>query len=95
MLVSAEQEVRDWLICAFLQVQYYLQLAQQHQQALQATGAGGMQILQQGIPNAAGLQTIQLVQAPQASMQVIYQKFLLANYIITLHLTNFNGNVFN
>lgn len=50
-----------------VQVQYYLQLAQQHQQALQATGAGGVQILQQAVPATAGLQTIQLVQAPQAT----------------------------
>ncbi|ODN03912.1 Nuclear transcription factor Y subunit gamma [Orchesella cincta] len=49
------------------QVQYYLQLAQQHQQALQATG-GGVQILQQGIPATSGVQTIQLLQAPQTQL---------------------------
>lgn len=54
-------------MCIFQQVQYYLQLAQQHQQALQATGAGGVQILQQAaVPTATGIQTIQIVQ-PQAT----------------------------
>ncbi len=81
ILVSGEQAAWNRFLCVFLQVQYYLQLAQQHQQALQATGGGGMQILQQGINNS-GLQTIQLVQAPQASMQVFKKrKLLFINYI--------------
>ncbi|CAL8097423.1 unnamed protein product [Orchesella dallaii] len=59
------------------QVQYYLQLAQQHQQALQATGGGGVQILQQAVPGTAGVQTIQLLQAPQATHQVVQQPQLV------------------
>jgi len=52
------------------QVQYYLQLAQQNQAALQQTAGGGVQIIQQAVQ---GMPTIQLLQsgnsgAPQATV---------------------------
>jgi len=52
------------------QVQYYLQLAQQHQQALQGT-TGGVQFIQQTLPS--GVQTIQLVQSTSGTQAMVQQ----------------------
>jgi len=73
----AKKEEKGTTVIGAEQVQYYLQLAQQHQQALQHTS--GMQILQQTVPS--GVQTIQLVQSGSGTQAVMQQ----APQIMTQH----------
>ncbi|CAG7837120.1 unnamed protein product [Allacma fusca] len=65
------------------QVSYYLQLAQQHQAALQGASTGAVQIVQQAVP---GVQTIQLVQSGTGQTQAVNNYTLMQQpQIISQH----------
>ncbi|CAG7837121.1 unnamed protein product [Allacma fusca] len=75
------------------QVSYYLQLAQQHQAALQGASTGAVQIVQQAVP---GVQTIQLVQSGTGQTQatLMQQPQIISQHPQQQTILQLQGNQF-